>query len=80
MTAKILKENRQVLHRSTYRPLTWEELLDKDGSDAQEKFMARFYKRIGSHVLPIELKDIGLESTWKYDPYEDGTQNEQIFP
>ena len=33
MTAKILTENGQVLHRSTYRLLTVEELLDKDDSD-----------------------------------------------
>ena len=34
MTAKFLTENGQVLHRSTYRLLTPDELLDKDGSDA----------------------------------------------
>ena len=33
MTAKILTENGHVLHRSTYRPLTPDELLDKDGPD-----------------------------------------------
>ena len=36
MTAKILTENGQVLHRSTYRLLTPDELLDKDGSDAHD--------------------------------------------
>ena len=30
MTAKILMENVQVLHRSTYRPMTPDELLEKD--------------------------------------------------
>ena len=34
MTTKILPENEQVLHRSTYRSLTPDELLDRDGSDA----------------------------------------------
>ena len=34
MTTKILMENGQVLHRSTYRLLTPDELLDNDGSDA----------------------------------------------
>ena len=37
MDAKILMESGQVLHRSTYRPLTQDDLLDKDGSDAQEQ-------------------------------------------
>ena len=36
MTAKILMENGQVLHRSTCRSLTSHELLDKDGPDAQD--------------------------------------------
>ena len=77
MTAKILMENGCMLHRSTYRPLTPDELLDKDGSDAQYLFMARVYERLGSHVLPRELKDLGLENTLQYNPYEDETQNQQ---
>ena len=34
MTPKILTENRQVLHSSTCKPLTSDELADKDGTDA----------------------------------------------
>ena len=79
MTMKILTENGQVLHRSTYRPLTPDELLDRDGSDAQEQFMARVHERLGSCVLPRELEDLGLEDTPQYDPYEDETQNEQML-
>ena len=55
-----------MLDRSTYQPLTPDELLDKDGSDAQEQFMARVYDRLGSHVLPRELEDLGLEDTPQY--------------
>ena len=80
MMAKILTENGQVLHRSTYRLLTPDELLDKDGSDAQDQFMTRVYEWLGSQVLPRELDDIRLENTSWYDPYEDKTQNEQSFP
>ena len=36
MTTKIFTENGQVLHRSTYRPLIPEELLDKDGCSGAE--------------------------------------------
>ena len=61
MTAKILTENGQVLHRSTYQPLIADELLDRDGSDAQDQFMTRVYERLGSHVLPRELEDAGLD-------------------
>ena len=42
--------------------------------------MARVYERLGSPVLPRELKDIGLKNTPQYDPYNDVTQNEQTFP
>ena len=42
--------------------------------------MARVYERFGSQVLPRKLEDIGLENTLQYDPYEDETQNDQIFP
>ena len=79
MTTKILTESGQVFHRSTYRPLTPCKKLDKNGSDAQEQFMARVYEKLGSRVLPSELEDIGLEHTPQYDPYEDETQSEQTF-
>ena len=59
--------------------MTPDDLLDKDGSDAQDPFMARGYEKLGSCILPRELEDIGLENTPQYDLYEDGTQNEQTF-
>ena len=77
--AKILTKNGQVLHRSTYQPLTQDELLDKDGLDAQEYLMSIVYDKLGSCVLPRESKDLGLEDTPQNDPYEDKTQNEQTF-
>ena len=80
MTANILMENGQVLHRSTYRPLTPEELLDRDGLDAREQFMSRVYERLGSRILPRELKDIGLEDTPQYDPYTFPQLMEELSP
>ena len=56
MTTKILTENGKVLHRSTYRPLTLDKLLDNDKSDAGEPFIARVYERLGSWVLPRALE------------------------
>ena len=78
MTAMIITENRQVLHRSTYRPFSTDVFLYKDGSDAQEQFTARVYEMLGSWVLPRELEDIGLENARQYE-YEVETQNEQTF-
>ena len=42
--------------------------------------MAEVYERLGSWVLPREFEDIEQENTPQYDPYEDETQNKQIFP
>ena len=80
MMIKILTENGQVLYRLTYQPLTPDELLDKDGSDAQEQFMVRVYGRWGSKVLPRELEDIGQENSPQDDSYENETQNKLMFP
>ena len=44
MTTKILTENEQMLHRKIYSPLTPDELFDKNGSDAEEQFMARVHE------------------------------------
>ena len=68
-----------MLHKSTYRLLTPDVVLDKDGSDAQEQFMAGVYERLGSQVLPRDLEDIGLENAPQYDLYEDKMHNEQTF-
>ena len=63
ITTKILTENGQVLHRSIYRPLTLDEISDKDGSDAYEQLMAR----VSSPIKRVEV--MGLENTPQYDPY-----------
>ena len=63
-----------------FRPLTPDEIADKDGLDTQEQFMAKLYERLGSLALPREAEGTGLENTMQYDPYEDETQNEQSFP
>ena len=63
MTTMILTENEQVLHRSTYQPLTPE-------------FMSKVYEKLGSHVLPRELEDLGLKDTPQYDPNNDVAWNE----
>ena len=79
MTTTTLTENCQVIHRTTYRLLTPDDIADKDETDVQEQFVTRVYERLGSWVLPRKLEDIGLENTPQYDLYEDETQNKQMF-
>ena len=45
MTAKILTENGQLLHRSTFRPLNPDELLDKVGSAIHRTLWPESMKR-----------------------------------
>ena len=47
MTAKILTENGQMLLSSTYLPLMPGELVDTDGSDAQEQIITESVKDWG---------------------------------
>ena len=68
-----------MLHRSIDRLLTPDEIADKDGSDAQEQFIARVYEKLGSWVLSRELEDIGLEIIPQYNRYEDEIQDGQTF-
>ena len=48
VTAMILSGNGQVLHRLMHQPITPDELLDKNGSDTQDKFIAIVYVKPGS--------------------------------
>ena len=80
MTGKIHTDNGEVLCRSTYRPLTPAKLLNNDGSDAKEQFMAKVYETLESSDLPRELEGIALENIPHYDPHENETQNKQTFP
>ena len=69
-----------MLHRSTYRQLTTNEIAGDDGLDAREQSMARVYDRLGSWVLPRELEDIRLQNILQYNLYEDETHNNKSFP
>ena len=51
MKTDILTQNGQVLHRSTYRLLTLNELSDQEGEIAQEQFMATVPEKLGLHDL-----------------------------
>ena len=80
MSAKILTQNGHVLLISMYRPLTPDEIADKDRSEFREQLIARCYEMLGSWVLPRELEGIRQVNTPHYDLYEAETQNEQTFP
>ena len=80
MTTNILTMNAHMLHKSTYRPLTPDEIADKDMIDTLEQCMARAHEKLVSWVLPRELEDIGLENTPQYNLHGNEIQNDQSFP
>ena len=59
MTTKILTQNGQVLQKSMYRSLSPHEITDKDGLYAQDQFVVRVYEKLGSLLLPSELRVVG---------------------
>ena len=59
MTAKILMQNEQVLHRSMYRLLALDEIADNDGPDAKEQFMAGVHEKLGSGSYPEIWRTLG---------------------
>ena len=77
MTTKILTQNGQVLHRSTHKPLTLDELSDQEGHVALEQFMISVHVKLGSWIIPRDLGDIGLEKFPQYCTHKDNTQNKQ---
>ena len=60
MTAKILKANGEVVHRSTYRSLTDEEIANKSEQDEREKFDKLVHERYG---MPMEAADFEIGSS-----------------
>ena len=54
--AEISIKNEKVLHRSTYRLLTPDEILDQEESDVSEQFMVKVDERQRSQVLPRDWR------------------------
>ena len=70
MTAKILKENGQVVHRSTVRGLTPEEEASEETKQKRSAFDMEVSRRLGPSVKWEDLFAYDVE-TPHYDQYED---------
>lgn len=74
MTAKILKENGQVVDRSTLRRLTPAELIDADHCRRRDEFLEKIKSKLGP---PAELADLGpdklnlVQEPDTHEPWED---------
>ena len=70
MTAKMLKANGQILHRTTYRALTDHELNDKEAAKEREEFDESIRKKLGAEMDSIDFPADDFE-TPTYEPYQD---------
>ena len=73
MTAKIMKGNNEVVHRSTYRELKEDEWKNQSHTYLTKEFYSNIKDRSGTDVSPDDFPDIHLEDTTLYDMYEDDT-------
>ena len=72
MCAKILKDNGQVIHSSSWRILTDDEMQDPGETKLRDAFDAKVEAKIGPPISEDELKDIDPDiPTPEYDRYDD---------
>jgi len=72
MTSKILKENGQVLYRSTYRALNPEELESLEHKRLRDAFDLSIAEKIGGPTMEGELIKLDPDAvTPEYEPYQD---------
>lgn len=71
MTAKILNSNKQVLHRSSYRPISDDEVANPEERTIREKFDADVNAKLGQ---PIDLEELSTLdpalATPEFEPYD----------
>ena len=71
MTAKILKMNGTVVYRSTYRGLNEDERNSSVEQAMRDKFDDQIRSNVGPGTSTDSLKELNVEATPTYDPYED---------
>lgn len=83
LCAKILQSNMQVMHRTTYMPLSEEDLRNPEVTELRKKFDAVVTERLdNTEFVPgiEEATELSIqETTPRFDPYKDeldATQNE----
>jgi hypothetical protein len=75
MTAKILKANGSVIHTSTYRPLTPDEIAQPDEIKARQSFDKSVEIKYGQATMPGDIADDEVETPF-FERYSDDTDGE----
>jgi hypothetical protein len=75
MTAKVLKSNGQVIHTSTYRSLTPDEIAQSEEIKSREDFDKRIAQKLGKSTQPEDIEPDVVE-TPVFERYEDDHDGE----
>ena len=70
ITAKIIKGNGEVVHRSTSRGLKEDQCTNQDHISLRKEFDSKIKDRFGPDISPDNFPDINLEDTRLYEMYE----------
>ena len=80
LMAEIIKENGQVIHRSTYQAQTQDEWEWEEWKTECSLFTESLHQRLDPHAEVRDLVKLGVEDTPQYNPYENELQNGETFP
>ena len=69
MTARILKQNGEVIYQSTYRGLTDAEVANQAHIALQEEFDENIGHEFGADCKPKDFPDVALEDTLHYNKF-----------
>ena len=78
LTAKILKQNGEVVHRSTYRGLTPEEIVNPVEQATMESFNESIEVKLGPKASVDDFKDLGIDEPPIFEKYKDDNLNGHI--
>ena len=80
LTARTLKDDSQVFHRSMFQALNQGEWEWEDCKAECSLFIKLLQQRLGPQATVEVLAELGVEYTLQYNPSEDELQNSGILP
>ena len=75
-----MKENGQVLHRSTYQALNQQDWEQEECKAKHNSFIASLHQKLGPCSELRDLVEVGAEDTPQFDPYEENHKMLKCFP
>ena len=80
MSAKLIKENGQVIHRCMYQALTQDEWDRKELKDESSMFMESLHQSLSLQATVDDLVELDAEDVPQYNSYDIESQNVEMCP